>query len=168
MGLFGKKKEEKSCCCGDSCTPEKMAQAEAAKTTAGVKVLGSGCAKCHALEDATKAALAELNMDTTIDHVTDLSLIHIYTVIRFVLCDTVVCSLFLKADGKPQFLLCHASKGADFLYLISNCHNIPPPLPIAVSYTHLDVYKRQAGVRSRQPWFAAQGRAGAGSAGIPG
>ena len=47
MGLFGKKKEEKSCCCGDSCTPEKMAQAEAAKTTAGVKVLGSGCAKCH-------------------------------------------------------------------------------------------------------------------------
>ena len=40
MGLFGKKKEEKSCCCGDSCTPEKMAQAEAAKTTAGVKVLG--------------------------------------------------------------------------------------------------------------------------------
>ena len=32
MGLFGKKKEEKSCCCGDSCTPEKMAQAEAAKT----------------------------------------------------------------------------------------------------------------------------------------
>ena len=47
MGLFGKKKEKKSCCCGDSCTPEKMAQAETAKTTAGVKVLGSGCAKCH-------------------------------------------------------------------------------------------------------------------------
>ena len=52
MGLFGKKKEKKSCCCGDSCTPEKMAQAETAKTTAGVKVLGSGCAKCHALEEA--------------------------------------------------------------------------------------------------------------------
>lgn len=66
MGLFNKKKEEKSCCCGSGCTPEKMAQAEAAKTTAGIKVLGAGCAKCHALEDATKAALAELNMDTTI------------------------------------------------------------------------------------------------------
>ena len=66
MGLFHKKKEEKSCCCGSGCTPEKMAQAEAAKTTAGIKVLGAGCAKCHALEDATKAALAELNMDTTI------------------------------------------------------------------------------------------------------
>ena len=56
MGLFGKKKEKKSCCCGDSCTPEKMAQAETAKTTAGVKVLGSGCAKCHALEEAARAA----------------------------------------------------------------------------------------------------------------
>ena len=80
MGLFGKKKEEKSCCCGDSCTPEKMAQAEAAKTTSGVKVLGAGCAKCHALEDATRAALAELNMDTTIDHVTDFSQIAAYGV----------------------------------------------------------------------------------------
>ena len=80
MGLFGKKKEEKSCCCGDSCTPEKMAQAEATKTTAGVKVLGAGYAKCHALEDATKAALAELNMDTTIDHVTDFSQIAAYGV----------------------------------------------------------------------------------------
>ena len=28
MGLFNKKKAEKNCCCGSSCTPEKMAQAE--------------------------------------------------------------------------------------------------------------------------------------------
>ena len=49
------------------------------------------------------------------------------TVIRLVLCDTVVCSLFLKADSKPQFLLCHASKGADFLFQVSACYNIPPP-----------------------------------------
>ena len=42
-----------------------MVEAEAAKTIAGVKVLGSGCAKCHALEDATRAALAELHMETT-------------------------------------------------------------------------------------------------------
>ena len=52
------------------------------------------------------------------------------TVIRLILGDPVVRSLFLKADSKPQFLLCHASKGADFLYLVSDCHNIPPPLPI--------------------------------------
>ena len=81
MGLFGKKKEEqKSCCCGSSCTPETMAKAEAAKTTVGVKVLGSGCAKCDALEEATRAALEELNMDTTIDHVTDFSQIAAYGV----------------------------------------------------------------------------------------
>ena len=55
-------------------------EAEAAKTTAGVKVLGSGCAKCHALEEAARAALEELNMDTTIDHVTDFSQIAAYGV----------------------------------------------------------------------------------------
>ena len=43
MGLFNKKKAEKNCCCGSSCTPEKMEQAETVKTAAGVKVLGSGC-----------------------------------------------------------------------------------------------------------------------------
>lgn len=49
MGLFSKKKEEPaSCCCGGNCTPEMMAQAEAVKSSGGVKVLGSGCAKCNA------------------------------------------------------------------------------------------------------------------------
>lgn len=57
-----------------------MGQAETVKTAAGVKVLGSGCAKCHALEDAAKAALEELNMDTTIDHVTDFAQIAAYGV----------------------------------------------------------------------------------------
>ena len=81
MRLFSKKKEEtKSCCYGGNCTPETMAQAEAAKTAAGVKVLGSGCAKCNALEDAVRAALTELGMDTTIDHVTDFTQIAAYGV----------------------------------------------------------------------------------------
>lgn len=80
MGLFHKKKaEEKSCCCG-SCNPETMAQAETAKTAAGVKVLGSGCAKCNALENAVHAALTELGMDTAIDHVTDFAQIAAYGV----------------------------------------------------------------------------------------
>ena len=34
-------------------------------------MLGSGCAKCNQLEAATKAALEQLGMDSTIDHVTD-------------------------------------------------------------------------------------------------
>ena len=55
-----------------------MEQAEALKSAPGVKVLGSGCAKCDALEAAAKEALAELNMDTNIDHVTDFAQIAAY------------------------------------------------------------------------------------------
>ncbi|MBR0600038.1 thioredoxin family protein [Sinanaerobacter chloroacetimidivorans] len=84
MSLFnlGKKKEESSsCCCGGNCDAESMAKAETAKIEgASVKVLGSGCAKCNQLEAATKSALQQLGMDTTIDHVTDFSQIAAYGV----------------------------------------------------------------------------------------
>ncbi|NLW69537.1 MAG: thioredoxin family protein [Eubacteriaceae bacterium] len=46
-----------------------------------IKVLGSGCAKCNALEKAVKEALAELGMnETTIEHVTDFGEIAAYGV----------------------------------------------------------------------------------------
>ena len=84
MTLFnsGKKKEETSgCCCGGNCDAESMVKAESTKTGgASVKVLGSGCAKCNQLEAAIKAALLQLGMDTTIDHVTDFSQIAAYGV----------------------------------------------------------------------------------------
>lgn len=82
MGFFSRNKKEQttSCCCGGSCTPEAMAQAEADKASSGVKVLGSGCAKCNALEQATREALAELGMETAIDHVTDFAQIAAYGV----------------------------------------------------------------------------------------
>lgn len=81
MKLFGKKREEgKSCCCGGNCTPETMAQAEAKKGEGGIKILGSGCAKCNALEAAAREALGELGMDTAIDHVTDFTQIAAYGV----------------------------------------------------------------------------------------
>ena len=81
MGLFRRDKKEKpaACCCG-SCTPETMARAEAAKASGGVKVRGSGCAKCSALEQAAREALAELGMGTAIDHVTDFTQIAAYGV----------------------------------------------------------------------------------------
>lgn len=78
MGLFNKKKEETKPCCGGSCTPERMA--DASKAAAGVKVLGSGCAKCSALEAAVRSALEELGMDAAIDHVTDFAQIAAYGV----------------------------------------------------------------------------------------
>lgn len=80
---FGKKKDntqEKECCCG-GCNAESMAQAEENKRAgASVKVLGSGCAKCNALEAAARDALAELGMDPAIDHVTDFTQIAAYGV----------------------------------------------------------------------------------------
>ncbi len=84
MALFnyGKKKKETSCCsCGSNCDAESMATAQNAKTQgASIKILGSGCAKCNQLESATKAALEQLGMDTSIEHVTDFSQIAAYGV----------------------------------------------------------------------------------------
>lgn len=80
MKLFGRKKETESTCCGGSCTPEQMAQAEQEKTAAGIRILGSGCAKCNALEEAARAALTELGMDTAVYHVTDFAQIAAYGV----------------------------------------------------------------------------------------
>lgn len=81
---FGKKKEETKetdCCCGGNCNAETMAQAEnIEKEGDSIKVLGSGCAKCNELETNTKEALAELGMDTSIDHVTDFTQIAAYGV----------------------------------------------------------------------------------------
>ena len=67
MGLFGlgRKKEETGCCAaaaGSSAAPE---------TERAVKVLGSGCEKCQALEKAAVAALTELSRDPAVEHVTD-------------------------------------------------------------------------------------------------
>ena len=85
MALFGKKKEQpaaSSCCEGCAgCTPQNMDKAEtAASEGSSVKILGSGCAKCNTLEASTKAALAQLGMDTSIDHVTDFAKIAAYGV----------------------------------------------------------------------------------------
>lgn len=87
MALFGKKKKETAVCdCGGCCNGEgihaesmeatKRAQQEGAR----VKILGSGCKKCNDLEASTKAALTQLGMDATIDHVTDFAQIAAYGV----------------------------------------------------------------------------------------
>lgn len=57
MNLFGKKKQEAA--------PVQGGQ------VSGIQVLGSGCAKCNALEDAVKVALAELGQEPVVEHVTD-------------------------------------------------------------------------------------------------
>lgn len=72
MLFFGRKKEKENCCCRTS--PNANAGAHRAAGTAGaarVRVLGTGCARCNALADAAEAALADLGMDTNVEHVTD-------------------------------------------------------------------------------------------------
>ena len=80
---FGKNKEaeaKNSCCCSADCTPDAMQAAEEEKGLPGVKILGGGCAKCNQLEEATVAALAELGMDTAVEHVRDFEKIAAYGV----------------------------------------------------------------------------------------
>lgn len=80
MALFGKKKEAATCCCGDV-SAESIAQAQAAQGEgAEIKILGGGCKKCDELEANTKAALAQLGMDTTVEHVRDFAAIAAYGV----------------------------------------------------------------------------------------
>ena len=79
MALFKKKKNTD--CCGGNCDNESIKKAEQVKLSgASVKVLGSGCAKCNQLEAATKAALEQLGMETTIEHVSDFAQIAAYGV----------------------------------------------------------------------------------------
>jgi small redox-active disulfide protein 2 len=95
MKLFGKKDSDEkdkrsseqdaagSCCCGtDSGSTTTAVPVQKASTggTCSVKVLGSGCAKCNTLEKSVREALAELGMDTQIEHVTDFAQIASYGV----------------------------------------------------------------------------------------
>ena len=36
-----------------------------------IQVLGSGCAKCHQLEDNARAAVAALGIEAGVEHITD-------------------------------------------------------------------------------------------------
>ena len=84
MALFKRKNTEKqtaSCNCGGDIDADSLAKAETEKAAgARVKVLGTGCTKCNALEAAAKAALEKLGMDTTLDHITDFAQIAAYGV----------------------------------------------------------------------------------------
>lgn len=83
MKLFGRKnkKEETQPCCGGSDSKQHSEQSEKMQPgDAYVKVLGSGCAKCNKLEAAAVEALKQLDMDSTIEHVTDFAQIAAYGV----------------------------------------------------------------------------------------
>lgn len=90
MALFGKKKEEEkkapACACNfgyptsetteitSDCCPE-------VKDGIGcIKVLGSGCASCHALYENTKEAVKKMGLSVEVEYVTDLQKVMEYGV----------------------------------------------------------------------------------------
>ena len=46
-----------------------------------IKILGTGCAKCHALEKTTREVVKELGIDATVEQVKDISKIIAYKVL---------------------------------------------------------------------------------------
>lgn len=77
MKLFRTKEKVKTCC---NCDTSDMQKAEAMKQTNGIKILGSGCAKCNALEKAVRSAVTETGIDLEIEHITDFAQIASYGV----------------------------------------------------------------------------------------
>ncbi len=73
MGLFNKKKPEGR-------VDNTVEMSGILTEGLSIRVLGSGCAKCNALEDATKEALKELNLSVPVGHVTDFAQIAAYGV----------------------------------------------------------------------------------------
>ena len=45
-----------------------------------IKILGSGCAKCHRLELLTREVVAELGIEATFEHVTNMEEIMVYPI----------------------------------------------------------------------------------------
>lgn len=80
MNVFRKKEEKKSCCCGGNCSPEAIQKVEEDKMSKGIKILGTGCAKCIALEKATITSVEELGLNLDIQHITDMAQIASYGV----------------------------------------------------------------------------------------
>lgn len=103
MGLFKKKIRENTCSgCSEHC------ENAITKDHSLVKILGSGCAKCNQLESATRQALKQLEMDTDIEHVTDVVRIAQYGVMStpalVVNGKVVSCGKVLKVEEVVEIL----------------------------------------------------------------
>jgi small redox-active disulfide protein 2 len=60
-----------------------------------IKILGTGCAKCHQLEQATRDVVRELAIDATVEEVKDIRKImeyHVLTTPGLVINEELVCS----------------------------------------------------------------------------
>lgn len=91
MVLFGRKKEEKkalACACSaaySACETVEIASdccAQAQKGICCVKVLGTGCASCHAQYNNVKEAVEKMGLPSKVEYITDLQQVMKYGVMR--------------------------------------------------------------------------------------
>lgn len=90
MALFGKKKEEEkkvpACACNSSCPASEATEItsdcrpEAKDGICCIKVLGSGCASCHALYENAKEAVQKMGLSVDVEYITDLQKVMEYGV----------------------------------------------------------------------------------------
>lgn len=77
--LRREKDSEVTCNCNGKCSTE-TANELYVEGDSGIKILGSGCAKCNQLESETAEALKILGIEDKIEHVTDFAKIASYGV----------------------------------------------------------------------------------------
>lgn len=90
MALFGKKKEEEkkvpACACNSDCSTSETTEVtndccpEAKDGICCIKVLGSGCASCHALYENAKEAVQKIGLSVDVEYITDLQKVMEYGV----------------------------------------------------------------------------------------
>ncbi|MDE6314350.1 MAG: thioredoxin family protein [Lachnospiraceae bacterium] len=90
MALFGKKKEEEkkapACTCNSGCPTSEATEItsdccpDAGNGICCIKVLGSGCASCHAQFENAKEAVKNMGLSVEVEYVTDLQKIMEYGV----------------------------------------------------------------------------------------
>lgn len=100
MGLFGMKRDDKR---------GKSSQADGANVSdAPVKVLGTGCARCRALDTAVRSVLEELGSSAEVEHITDFPSIAAYGVMSMpalvVNGRVVMCGRVPERDELKKFL----------------------------------------------------------------
>jgi small redox-active disulfide protein 2 len=76
-----------------------------------IKILGSGCARCHQLEKTAREVVKELGIDATIEEVKDINRIVDYAVLTtpgLVINEQVVCAGRVPAKAEVAQLITNA------------------------------------------------------------
>lgn len=109
MGLFGKKKEEKKCC--TSLPESETGGALCSSDNSGgctIKVLGSGCRRCHELYNNVTEAVKNMNLKVDVEYITDMAKVAEYGVMSMpaiVICEKVVSTGSVLSTANVEKLL---------------------------------------------------------------